>query len=172
MTYTPQAGDIGLTQIRGRVGELIRFGQWLNGDGFSKYEHAFMMINNRELVEAEPGGSIISELSRYNSYNVVYLRCPDELREPVAQAAAKLVKIPYSFLDYQSLVLHRLHINPPLLRNYIKNSGHMICSQLVDHGAMLGGWHLFQDQRWEGDVIPGDLYWLYSQQEFIRGQTS
>src|SRR2546426_23017 len=44
----PQPGDFGLCSIAGPVGTLIRVGQWLVGEGFREYEHAFIV------TEAEP----------------------------------------------------------------------------------------------------------------------
>jgi len=173
----PRPGDIGLTSIDGEVGRLIRLGQWLNGDGFSRYEHAFVVVSELGgypphilgLIEAEPGGARCSLLSEYDDRDVVYLRCPDGHRNAVAAAAIGLLGTPYSFADYASLALHRLHIPAPHLRAYIRDSGHQICSQLADCAAFRGGWHLFDDRRWEADVTPGDLYQLYLRQVFESG---
>lgn len=167
--YIPRKGDIGLTQIHGRVGALIRFGQFLNGDGFWNYQHAFVVLHDSweypvKIIEAEPGGAEINPLDRYQGYNVSYLRCPDELREAVASAAYQYEGRGYSAADYFSLAARRLHIPAPHLRAYIRSSGHMICSQLSDRIALDGGWHLFDDGRWEGDVTPGALYGLYRKQ--------
>jgi hypothetical protein len=171
MTYEPQPGDIGLTRIHGGVGLGIRIGQWLNGDGFADYEHAFVVVGEIKgydgpaLIEAEPGGARLMPLTEYDPAHVVYLRCPERLRGAVAAAALELRGTPYSFIDYGALALHRLHIPAPLLRHYIKSTGHEICSQLADLAANRGGWHLFADGRWEGDVTPGSLRQLYLEQE-------
>ena len=39
-------GTIGLTQISGDVGRLIRVGQWMCGDGFTDYQHAFITTDD------------------------------------------------------------------------------------------------------------------------------
>lgn len=174
--YVPRPGDIGLTSISGHVGRLIRLGQWLNGTGFSTYEHAFVVVSELGgypphvlgLIEAEPGGARCALLSEYDDRDVVYLRCPDEHRNSVEDAAIGLLGTPYSFADYASLALRRLHVPAPHLRAFIRSSGHMICSQLADRAASLGGWHLFDDGRWPGDVTPGDLYQLYRRQQSQR----
>lgn len=175
MIYKPHAGDIGLTQIKGRVGRGIRVAQFMAGGGFWDYEHAFVMTNWTELVEAEPGGAIVSDLSRYDDCDVVFLRCPDEFRTAVAAAALGMVDVPYSFLDYESLFLRHIGIKADRLEKYIRDSGHMICSQLADRAANLGGWILFDDKRWEGDVMPADITRLYQIQRAARmraGDTS
>jgi hypothetical protein len=172
MTFTPSLGDIGLTQIGGRVGFGVKVGQWLNGDGFVDVQHAFIVVaidsRGTWIVEAEPGGARQVYLTEYDDDRVYWLQCPEESRLRVAQAARNMVGVPYSFLDYGSLAVHRFHIPTPMLKRYIANSGHMICSQLVDHAALQGEWHLFEDNRWEGDVTPGDLFklWKLTPQQF------
>jgi hypothetical protein len=175
----PRPGDIGLTSIDGEVGRLIRLGQWLNGTGFNAYQHAFVVVSESEtpvIVEAEPDRARLAPLSQYDGRGVVYLRCPAERRRAVAEAARSLLGTPYSFLDYASLAARRLHIPAPHLRAYIAGSGHMICSQLADEAAQRGGWHLFDDGRWPGDVTPGDLYRLVRErihamtEEIVRGK--
>lgn len=166
--YTPQPGDIGLVHMPGAVGKLIRFGQWLNSDGFADYEHAFVYVGEADfepdrIIEAMPGGALLSPLDIYDQ--VLWLKCPAEFRTGVAAAALSLRGVPYSFLDYASLAAHRLHIPAPHLRAYIRSSGHLICSQLADRAALLGGWKIFDDGRWEGDVTPGDLVRLAKAQE-------
>lgn len=157
MTYAPNPGDIGLVEIGGPIGRAIRAAQWANGDGFKKYEHAFDYVGGDWIVEAEPGGALRSRLSRYAAEKVLWLRCPRLYGDDVAAAAEALVGVPYSYADYVALAAHRFHIPYPHLKTYIKESGHMICSQLVDRAALRGGWHIFADGRWEGDVTPADL---------------
>ena len=174
MTYRPQPGDIGLTQITGAGGKAIRLAQWLNGTGRADIEHAFVVTEYRQglpevpwIVEAMPGGA--RHVKNWHlGPGTVYLRCPEEHRAAVAEAARGYVGVPYSAADYLSLAAHRFHIPAPHLRRYIKSSGHMICSQLADRAALDGGWHLFTDGRWEGDVTPHDLYARYLAQRLVR----
>lgn len=163
--YEPNPGDIGVTQVEGDVGRLIRFGQWLNGDGFADYEHAFVYLGQGQIAEAEPGGARIAELTEYNRRTVVWLRCPPQHREAAAAAARSLIGTPYSFLDYAAIAAHRLHLPIPWLRGYVRSSKHLICSQLADRAAALGGWHLFADGRWDGYVTPEDIWHLIQAQD-------
>ena len=165
MTYTPQPGDIGLTQISGRVGAGIRFGQWLNGEGFADYEHAFVYLGGGGIAEAEPGGAVQSSVDRYDPSRIAWLRCPPASRLPVALAATRYLGVGYSFLDYAAVAAHRVHLPVPGLRRYVESTGHMICSQFCDRAAMDGGWHLFDDGRWPGYVTPASLWRLYQLQE-------
>ena len=167
--YTPRSGDIGIVDIHGHVGSLIRVGQWLNGDGFANLTHAFVYVGDGDVIEAMPGGALLSPLSRYDNDEILWLKCPREYGDAVASAArsfgpqydgdGRLIRkgVPYSFADYGALALHRFRIPTPRLKRYVESSGHQICSQLCDRAAELGGWHLFRDQRWSGYVTPGDL---------------
>jgi hypothetical protein len=174
--YIPLPGDIGLTQISGDVGRAIRIGQWLDGDGFADYEHAFVYTGQGRIIEAEPGGALDSPLSRYDPARVAWLRCPAAYRADVAQAARVYGPhpgtrgVPYSFADYAAIAAHRAHMPVPGLRSYIESTGHMICSQLADRAAMDGGWHLFDDGRWPGYITPGDIWRLYDQQVTARSE--
>ncbi|WP_030237851.1 hypothetical protein [Streptomyces sp. NRRL S-350] len=161
----PRTGDIGLTSILGPVGSLIRAGQWLTGSGFSRFEHAFVVVGpnqdgETELIEAQPGGAVLRPLSEYADRDVVYVSPPltDDQREKVAAAARSLRYTPYSALDYAALAAHRFHLPAPGLRRYIADSGHMICSQLADEAYRRAGIELFKDGRWPGYVTPGDLW--------------
>jgi len=164
VTYDPQPGDIGCTYIEGDIGRLIRIGQWLNGDGFADFEHVMVAIGNGQIVEAEPGGARIAELTEYNADTSVWLRCPDQYRQAVAAAAVSLVGTPYSAADYFAIAAHRLHLPVPGLRRYVQSSGHLICSQLADRAAAMGGWHLYDDGRWDGYVTPADIWALIQKQ--------
>lgn len=167
--YTPQSGDIGLTQIFGHVGRGIRFAQWFNGDGFADYEHAFVYVGTRvrdsdipgdgpKIIEAMPGGALLSPLAKYAPERVLWLRCPPEYGNAVAAAALGFQGVPYSFADYLAIALHHFRVPTPHLKAYIQSSRHMICSQLADRAAEIGGWRIFDDGRWPGYVTPGDLY--------------
>lgn len=155
---TPEPGDFGVCRVGGWVGRLIRIGQWLNGDGFSDYEHAFIVTNRfGDIVEAQPGGArfgpngYADEHTVYSSWDLT-----DEQRLTICEVAGSLIGTPYSVLDYFSLALHRLHIRPWWLERYVASTRHMICSQLVDHVYQRAGIHLFHS-GWPGDVTPARL---------------
>lgn len=165
--YSPQPGDFGLTQISGHVGRAIRVGQWLNGDGFSDYEHAFVCVGGGDIVEAEPGGARIWTLSHYNASRIAWYRAPDGYGDEIATQARAMKGVPYSFADYAAIATVRLHLplSSKLLHNYVADSGHMICSQLVDEAYARAGVQLFDDGRLPGDVTPGDLLRLIEKQD-------
>lgn len=160
----PKPGDIGLVQVKNlRLRWFIRLGQWLVGDGFADYEHAFVCTavfeEYAEVIQAEPNGADASwyELDkvRWSNFDLT-----DEQRTDIVYAAEDYIGTPYSFLDYLAIFAHHLRIPIPHLQRYIASTGHMICSQLVDQCYQDAGVHLFNDHRWPGYVTPGDLYQL------------
>jgi uncharacterized protein YycO len=156
----PVPGCIGLTNIEGPVGALIRFGQLLNGDGFANFEHAFIVTTDNRLVEAMPGGARIASLDEYAGQHVEYV-APASLSQEqgalIAAAAERYVGVPYSFADYAALAAHRFHAPVPGLRRFVADTRHQICSQLADQAYQDAGIHLFTDGRWPGYVTPADL---------------
>lgn len=167
----PQPGWIGLTRISGRVGFLIRLGQFLNVVGWKFWkwpklwllaasEHVFVftgaLATQDGIVEAEPGGARHVRL-HYSADSIRWIPAPSvDVGVKTALAAIAMIDTPYSFLDYLALALMRLHIPSRRLRNYVASLDHVICSQLADHAANVAGWHLFPGRE-EGDVTPEDF---------------
>lgn len=160
--------------------KLIHLGEILIG-GFEDYEHAIVYVGGPEdlILEAEPHGAKLIPFrdASIAQYDCLWSTTNDKLdlspgqRELVPQICYPLKGVPYSALDYFALAAHKLHVpdlplwpggvNHPhrlvTLSTYIDDSGHMICSQLVDRVRLLLGSHLFADNRWPGDVTPSDL---------------
>lgn len=156
----PQPGDFGLTTldfIHGGFG--IRLGEWLNGSKWRNYQHAFVVVDDDQIVEAAPGGAVLSTISQYAGQRMVFSSwdLTDAQRATICANARATLGTPYSAADYFALIAHRFHIPAPGLRNYVASSGHMICSQLVDHVYAESGLTIFDDGRWEGYVTPEDL---------------
>ena len=157
---TPQPGDFGLTQARPPIADkLIKLGEWANGDGHSPYSHAILALDNGQLIEADPHGARIRPLTDYPDGTVTWSTWPltGAARYSITLHGRELAGTPYSWLDYASVALHRFHLRPPGLKRYIAATGHMICSQLVDEAYWRAGLHMFDDQRWPGDVTPAGL---------------
>jgi len=150
-------GDFGLVPMGGPTGKVIRVLQWMDGTGFTNYEHAFMYVGDNEIIEATPKGAIKTEFhygdNVYWSSGII-ARSQLE-RANIVDAAISFVGTPYSFLDYASLVAKRLHFPCEGLDDYIASTGHMICSQLVAACEAKASCPLFK--TWTGNVTPGDL---------------
>lgn len=166
-TELPAVGTIGLSPISGDVGKLVRLGQWLNGQGFREWEHAFILGPDGEILEAEPGGARIGHVSEYSDIywctSIAAQFTEDKLERVYNFAEATYGPddgrpgTGYSFLDYLALFCHRLRIPVPGLRRYIASTGHLICSQLCDTAYSDEGCHLFAGV-WSGYVTPLGLY--------------
>jgi hypothetical protein len=169
----PAIGTIGLTQISGDVGKLIKIGQWMNGQGFREWEHSFLLGPNETVLEAEPGGARIANVSEYDNATVYWCTAiaAQFTEEKLAGIWGDAVQkygpgtghktstggVGYSFLDYAALAAHRLRIPVPGLKRYIASTGHMICSVLDDQEYADEGCNLFAG-TWPGYVTPLGLY--------------
>lgn len=120
-------------------------------------------------IEAMPGGARLRKLADtaggvmrcYGgqalwSTGIPSLALSLSQRDAVCELAVRMLGTPYSLLDYVYLILAHLSIPAPHLRKFIADTGHDICSQLVDYVRSMGGNPLFEN-RWFGDVIPADL---------------
>ena len=155
-------GDLGFTRITGFTGWWVARGQSLIGDP-SRFTHVFVVIDDDTVIEAMPNGARYAPLDLEYKTDVMYARLPltDEQRQQIVVEARRLMARPggikYSFTDYLALALKHWGINARLLRNYIKKSSRMICSQLADYLLAHAGFQLFDDGRMSQDVTPGDL---------------
>jgi cell wall-associated NlpC family hydrolase len=165
-------GDYGLVPIPGRGGRLIRLGQFLIGDGYRDYQHAFVYVGNGEVIEASGNGAVKKPYHYANedvmwSSDVLHQETRTELipieltdldRSAICQAAEGYLGVPYSWLDYFAIAAHRFHLSrSDALQKIVASTRRMICSQLVDQCFADAGVHLFDDGRWPGYVTPGDL---------------
>src|SRR6185437_4828496 len=164
----PDLGDFCCTDISGGVGKLVSFGEWLNGSGFTRYEHAEIYVGGISeeaplgyTFGAYPGGAKMVPLDEHTLktglWSTNHFDISASTRDNIVECCKQLEGTPYSAADYFALVAHRFHIPAPLLKNYIASSKHMICSQLVDYVYMECGVHLFTDVRWPLYVTPADL---------------
>jgi hypothetical protein len=154
----PQPGDLGLVPIPGLPGKLVNAGQTLIGCR-SRYQHAFLVLPDGMVAEAQPGGVVTRPLSDYAGAGAAYSSFPltDSQRGIIVGYANANVRMhtPYSWVDYVALGLYRWHMPSALLREYVHDSGHMICSQLVASAYYWAGFPL--TSRHPQDVAPGDL---------------
>lgn len=145
-------------------GGFIRLGQWANGDGFSEFEHAGLYVGNGKIIEAQNTGTAIADAHRYDGNETFWssgiINPTDTQRAAICKAAYGYVGTPYSWPDYAALAAKRLHLGPlvPGLKDYVADTKHMICSQVVDQCYQDGRYQLFNDKRWPGYVTPGSLY--------------
>lgn len=154
----PRPGDFGLVHVDGFTGKLISTGQRIVGSG-SYFTHAFLVVENGDVVQAQPGGAERVSLSEAlnGRTRVAYsdFALTDAQRAEIVSVALSLVGTPYSFVDYAAIGAYRL---TPFhwFEDFVSSDGHLICSQLVEEAYMKAGLLLFP-RRPTGDVAPGDL---------------
>ncbi len=156
-----QPGDFGLVHMPGPFGKFVEFGQLMTGDS-SIFTHAFVVVDNGNIVEARPSGAVEVNGRIYDGYRVVYsdkygVTLTEEDRQNIVSAAMSLIGTKYSWLDYAAIALHTFHLPSRRVAKYVASTKHMICSQLVDECYRRAGVHLFDDGRLPQDVTPGDL---------------
>lgn len=159
---TPLPGDFALTKIGGITGRFVAAGQALVGDA-APVQHAFIYVGDGQIVQAMPGGAELIRLEDASEpvvWSTGHFDLTSEQRALISAVAIWLVGTPYSFLDYASIALAHWQIRPRWVRRFVADTGHMICSQLVDEAYLRAGVHLFDDGRLPGDVTPGDLWKL------------
>jgi hypothetical protein len=196
----PATGDIFVCDVAGLGGPAIEAGQILDGDpvrwlewrlGGSRkidrifdppwrFEHAGVYLGGMTVVQAEPGGATTRVLPGFDfAGRVMWSTGCFELtaaqRAMICDAATYCAAqhIGYSVADYAEIAAHRLGLGTAWLRKEIADSGHMICSQLADWCYQEAGYHIFRDNRWNGDVKPSDLAGRFIRQGIVqrRGQT-
>src|SRR5690242_14546439 len=152
-------GDFGLTKIKGWTGIWVSLGQWLNGDA-SRFTHAFVVVDDNYVIEAQPGGAVLSPLADYlERDDVVFsnMHLTQIQREYIVKRAQELEGTPYSFLDYLAIALMRLGIKADRIVDRVVSSKHLICSQLVTEVYESAGVEIFDDGTDSWMVTPGDL---------------
>lgn len=155
-----QPGDIGFSTIGGRVGPWVALGQAMLRDE-CWFTHTWIVSEadgaQARVVEAMPGGArealLIGNMRCTEGYGWIRLPLSLSQRASVTEYAQMVRGTPYSFLDYAALAFPHT-----FLRKRVTDSGHMICSQLVDYVLCQAGYHLFTDGRLPQDVTPGALF--------------
>lgn len=174
-------GDILLVQIEGFVGKMVWLAQAINWDT-SRWTHAAVVLDDKTVFEAQPGGSRITPLSKYAerpgavvSYYqkphtagpvahgyalqpLANVMRPDIRAAIVRDARAMHAKgYEYAWSTYSYLALVRLGIRPDWVKRRVQNPDVGICSQAADLLLADNTIHLFADGRMPYDVTPGDL---------------
>lgn len=165
MKVNPQPGDFELVPMGGPGGPLIEIAQILAGSSRQNYEHARLYLGNGKIVEAQPGGAVVRDYDVHQEdgglWSTGIISLTDTQRTLIVSAGFEYGqrKVGYSVADYFAIAAIRLHLGllVPGLKTFVEDSGHMICSQLVDKCYQDADVQLFNDKRWNGDVTPGDL---------------
>ncbi len=137
--YTPIAGDYFVVKTHGLAGMLIRIGT------FSEWNHAGIYIGDGKIIEARPQGVTISDLSKYDGYQIAWNQhekfiTPFEQRQRIVERAKGFVGDRYG--KWSIFVLGIKSLGLKILPNLIKRAekeNSVICSQLVAWSYSVGG---------------------------------
>lgn len=181
MRMTPQPGALGFSTIAGNVGGAINGAQALLHDA-CRFTHVFAVVYpvGHELYpdgliqEAMPRGMRVRPLADRLGPGFAYAEYPGETSQDVVRAVAqsfmptlgghdgKEVGPGYSYGSYLALALAQYRITrwlTPGLQEMIDKHGRFMCSQHGDEFWHRLGHQMFNDNRWRGDVTPGDAYY-------------
>jgi cell wall-associated NlpC family hydrolase len=156
----PNLGDFGVARTNGWAAPWIRL------ITRSTVNHAFVYVGNGRIVEANPSGAAVGNVSEYPHAIWSHMALTTQQRHAIANAADTLVGTPYSWVDDVCIGLADLfgwHVPEPFRQMVIDRlgwKGRLMCSQLVDVAYSKAGVTLFPDGRIPGDVSPGDLLHL------------
>jgi len=143
-------GQFAVVRTSGIVARLIRLVTR------SKWNHAFLLLDDNLYVEANPSGATYGR-SPYAIQELSNLDLSPAQADQIHTAALGLVGTPYGFLDILSIGLLQYGIKPGFVRRRVARSDRLICSQLVAEAYRRAGVCLFSDARLPMDVTPGDL---------------
>lgn len=153
MTVLARTGQFGVVRTKGFIPMMIRLFTR------SQVNHAYIYVSENTILEAKGRGAVLSAASKYEGHERAesdFAFTVDQ-RHDLRQAAMLLRGTPYNFLDILVLFLMSFGLRWGWLIDRAQNDHTLICSQLVDR-AYTGAWfHLFSDERPDGQVTPGDL---------------
>lgn len=110
----------------------------------SNFSHCFIIVDeNGGIVEAEPFGARLANISEYDGDQLVFSNTPLTLqqRDIIVDSAMGYVGTPYNFLDIAYLGLALKGIQWNWMLSEVLESKHMICSQLVAQCGYNAGVH-------------------------------
>lgn len=148
----PRPGDFGVTRTSG-------FGSWvIRVVTRSKYNHAFVVVDDYRVIEAEPHGARYNRLSAYPDAVFSSFPLTDAQRAGIVAWAIAHLGTPYSWLDDLEIGMVDLFgWAPAWMRRRLRSIATMECAQYVDADYAANGWEIFDDGRPAGGVSPGDL---------------
>lgn len=110
VSWTPPPGTVGITYSYGWVGCRATLGQLLIGET-ARYSHAFVVLDERVIIEPWPSGARITLIDDYAGDYVAYGWLADATpaqRKTLASCALSLDGVKHGLTDYAALALKRM----------------------------------------------------------------
>ena len=152
--YEPRIGDYGVIKTNGWMGWLIRVGT------ASRWNHAFIYIGHGQIVEANPKGVEISDVSKYDTVGEIAWNKHEKLtsaqRLKIITRAQDFVGSSYGFTQILIIAFRAIGLKIlPTLRKVAENKESVICSQLVAWSYSVAG--IKVSDKPHAFTTPGDL---------------
>lgn len=146
-------GQYGCVRTKGFYAWLIRVGTR------SHYNHAFIVMDGGQVIQADPQGAAWGQLSDYEHDAVVFSTdaLSPEQRAAVMNKAVVLLGTPYGWTDIARLALRCLGLQWRWLTQAADNERAMICSQLVAACGQAANVDWLCGRESAAAVTPGDL---------------
>lgn len=158
MTWTPPPGAIALTYAYGFTGFRASLGQALLAENTS-YNHAFIVLNEKEIIEPWPSGVRLSSLRNYDGEYVAYGFLPglnESEQALLASAALSLDGVRHGMRDHVTLALHRYGWHSRRVRRQLTSKRRLLPAQFVVEVYRRAGLELFPGFQ-VGDVTMEDV---------------
>ncbi len=125
----------------------------------SEYDHAFVICDSDQIIEAAPSGARWARLSDYAHQQILISADPmtDAQRIAVISRAVTLLGKPYGWTDIVRLALTAADIRWVWLTRRADNEQAIICSQLVAVCGQAAGIDWLCGREAPAAVTPGDL---------------
>jgi hypothetical protein len=144
----PNPGDFMVVATNGWVARVIRI---LTR---SKWNHAAIFIGDGQIIEADPSGVQIADLSNYDGLPILWsdLRLPPAQATLVVAAARAQLGLEYGFLDVAAIALSTIGI----ITSRLDDPDSRFCSQVVAQTFLVAG-PLLCVTKAANRITPGDL---------------
>ena len=142
----PEPGDILAIHTTQFFSRLIQAAQWLKWrkEGEWKYNHTAIYIGDGKVVEANPWGVSIDDLSQYSENNYLVLSITGD-RNAAVEKAKSLIGTPYGWVDIIAFIFLIGGADPKWVDNIMRRLSTLVCSQVAALAMQAAGDNTFED---------------------------
>jgi hypothetical protein len=142
----PEPGDILAIHTTMVFSRLIQAAQWtkFRSKGAWYYNHAAVYIGNGKIIEANPWGVSIDDLSQYPDGTWIVMPVQGD-KSKALEKAHSLVGTPYGWVDIIALLFLIFGANPRWVDKINRRLSTVVCSQVAALAAEAAGDTVFPD---------------------------
>jgi hypothetical protein len=141
-----EPGDILAIHTTQFFSRMIQTAQWFRWrkEGEWKYNHSAVYIGDGKIVEANPWGVSIDDLSQYPEKDYLVLTVKGD-RNAAVEKAKSLIGTPYGWIDIIAFIFLICGTDPKWVDKIMRNLGTLVCSQVSALAAQAAGDTTFED---------------------------